>query len=62
VLATPWLLLYGTGGAAWKDIQPSLTQSCLVNGCGTSWTALSLLPSTTNDIKSGWVAGAGVEA
>jgi outer membrane immunogenic protein len=62
VLATPWLLLYGTGGAAWGDIQTSLTQSCLVNGCGASSTSLSLMPSTTNDIKSGWVAGAGVEA
>jgi outer membrane immunogenic protein len=56
------LLLYGTGGAAWGDIQTSLTQSCLVQGCGISSTALSLLSSTTNNIKTGWVAGAGVEA
>ncbi len=60
-LATPWLLFYGTGGAAWGDIETTLTQSCLVAGCGFS-TAISLLSSVTDNIKSGWVAGAGVEA
>jgi outer membrane immunogenic protein len=38
-----------------------LSQSCLVNGCGGSSTALAT-SSTISTTKSDWVAGAGVEA
>ena len=59
-LAAPTLLIYGTGGAAWGDVETNLTQSCLVFGCGATSTAISLLSLRTDDIKSGWAAGAGV--
>ncbi len=60
-LAAPTLLIYGTGGAAFGDVETNLTQSCLVLGCGARSTALTLLSLRTDDIKSGWAAGAGVE-
>jgi outer membrane immunogenic protein len=54
-------MVYGTGGAAWAKFESSINESCVVAGCG------SLLVSqytTVNfsDIKSGWVAGGGIEA
>jgi outer membrane immunogenic protein len=55
------ILLYGTGGAAWGRVVTTLSQSCLVVGCGT----VSLLPqaasSTSTTDKMGWVAGVGAE-
>jgi outer membrane immunogenic protein len=60
-LPTPTLLIYGTGGAAWGDVETNLTQNCLVAGCGATSTAISLSSLRTDDIKSGWAAGAGVE-
>jgi outer membrane immunogenic protein len=60
-LAAPTLLIYGTGGVAFGDVETNLTQSCLVNGCGFTSTAISLLSLRTDDIKTGWAAGAGVE-
>jgi outer membrane immunogenic protein len=61
VLATPWLLLYGTSGAAWGSVDTTLSQSCLLGGCGSSITPLAV-SSTITDTRLGWVAGAGVEA
>jgi len=61
VLATPWLLLYGTGGAAWGSVDTTLSQNCLADGCGSSITQLALSSTTTN-IRTGWVGGAGAEA
>jgi opacity protein-like surface antigen len=55
------ILLYGTGGAAWGRVVTTLSQSCLVSGCG----SVSLLPlaasSTSTTDKMGWVAGVGAE-
>jgi outer membrane immunogenic protein len=61
VLAAPWLLVYGTGGGAWGSIDTTLSQSCLVNGCGGSNLPLTA-SQTTSATKGGWVAGVGIEA
>src|SRR6185437_10928037 len=54
-------LLYGTGGAALGRVETTLTQSCLVAGCGASSTQL-LVSSSNSTNKVGWVAGLGAEA
>jgi outer membrane immunogenic protein len=55
------ILLYSTGGAAWGRVVTTLSQSCLVSGCG----SVSPLPiaasSTSTTDKMGWVAGVGAE-
>jgi outer membrane immunogenic protein len=53
VLATPNLLLYGTGGVAFGQVKDSYTAS--VAGLGTVATA------SVDDVKAGWTAGAGIE-
>jgi outer membrane immunogenic protein len=53
VLATPNLLLYGTGGVAFGQVKDSYTAT--VAGLGTVATA------TVDDVKAGWTAGAGIE-
>ncbi len=53
VLATPNLLLYGTGGVAFGQVKDSYTAA--VAGFGTVATA------TVDDVKAGWTAGAGIE-
>ncbi len=60
-LVAPWLLVYGTAGGAGGDIDTTLSQSCLVKGCGESGVKVAISP-TTSETKSGWVAGAGIEA
>jgi outer membrane immunogenic protein len=55
------ILLYGTGGAAWGRVVTTLSQSCLVNGCGANSTLALAASSTTTTDKVGWVAGVGVE-
>jgi outer membrane immunogenic protein len=53
VLATPNLLLYGTGGVAFGQVKDSYTAT--VAGLGPVATA------TVDDVKAGWTAGAGIE-
>jgi outer membrane immunogenic protein len=53
VLATPNLLLYGTGGVAFGQVKDSYAAT--VAGLGTVATA------TVDDVKAGWTAGAGIE-
>jgi outer membrane immunogenic protein len=53
VLATPNLLLYGTGGVAFGQVKDSYTAT--VAGLGTVATA------TVDNVKAGWTAGAGIE-
>lgn len=53
-------LFYGTGGLAWGRVETSLTQSCLVGGCGAAPIPL-YVSSTSAATKSGWVAGLGTE-
>jgi outer membrane immunogenic protein len=54
-------MIYGTGGAAWGKIDTSINANCLVGGCGFSSLPLN---GTANfsTTKTGWVAGAGIEA
>lgn len=54
------LLFYGTGGFAWGRVETSLTQNCLVGGCGAAPTPL-FASSTSTAIKSGWAVGLGTE-
>jgi outer membrane immunogenic protein len=61
VLATPWLLFYGTGGAAWGSVETTLLQNC-DDGCGAISGKPVTLSSSVSDSRSGWVAGVGVEA
>jgi outer membrane immunogenic protein len=56
------VLLYGTGGAAWGHIETTLSQSCLVGGCGATSSATHAASSISSTIKAGWVAGLGAEA
>jgi outer membrane immunogenic protein len=60
-LVTPWLLAYGTGGVAFGSVETTLSQNCLVDGCGASILKLATSQSTSTT-KGGWVAGVGVEA
>ena len=57
VLLGPSLLVYGTGGVAWQQFQVSATCSA----AGNSW-CTDTRAETAKWIKSGWTAGAGVEA
>jgi outer membrane immunogenic protein len=57
-LATPTLLLYGTGGAAW--LQTTLTSTCGPTSCFPATYAPSVL--TRSETRTGWTIGAGVEA
>jgi len=53
-------MFYGTGGAAWGSIETTESLSCLADGCGSSTLKLAASSSTTQ-LKTGWVAGLGVE-
>jgi outer membrane immunogenic protein len=55
------VLLYATGGAAWGDVKTDINANCLVNGCGGSLLQINQTVSF-RDTKTGWVAGAGIEA
>jgi outer membrane immunogenic protein len=61
VLANPWLLLYGTGGAAWGQIETTLSQIC-GSGCGPASLTSVAVSSSASDTRLGWVAGVGAEA
>ena len=54
------VMLYATGGAAWGDVKTSINANCS-DGCGDS---SSKINQTVNfsDTRTGWVAGAGIEA
>jgi outer membrane immunogenic protein len=54
-------MVYGTGGAAWSNIETSINANCLVGGCGNSILQLYTTQNFSN-AKAGWVAGAGIEA
>ena len=54
-------LIYGTGGAAWGQIDTSINANCLVNGCATNIIQLNTTANFAN-ARTGWVAGAGIEA
>ncbi|MGL5166437.1 MAG: outer membrane protein [Afipia sp.] len=53
------VMIYGTGGVAFSDVRASLGVSCL-NGCGASSESIATAASSST-LKTGWVAGAGVE-
>lgn len=55
-----WIMVYGTGGAAWGSVATTESLSCLVEGCGSSSLKLAA-SSTVTQIKTGWTAGVGVE-
>lgn len=57
VLVTPNVLLFGTGGVAWQDV--SVSANCQPGG---GWDCGLVRNTTFNDVKTGWTAGAGVEA
>jgi outer membrane immunogenic protein len=53
-LATPMVLVYATGGAAWLHVES--TSSCSALGCG----APAVITNATS--KTGWTVGGGLEA
>ena len=55
------VLFYGTAGGAWGKVETTLTASCAVDGCGNS-AATNVTSATFSSTRSGWVAGAGVQA
>jgi outer membrane immunogenic protein len=58
ILVTPDILLFGTGGVAWQDV--SINANCAV-GIGV-WCAPVPRNATLSEVKTGWTAGAGIEA
>ena len=54
-------MFYGTGGVAWGKIDTSINPNCLVAGCGFGNTHLNITSDFSNT-RTGWVAGAGIEA
>jgi outer membrane immunogenic protein len=59
-LATPQLLLYGTGGLAYGQTKSSFTTTDLTNGCVAN---VSLCANgSSSSVRAGWTAGAGAEA
>lgn len=57
VLVSPNVLLFGTGGVAWQDV--SINANCQPGG---GWACGAVRNTTFNTVKTGWTAGAGVEA
>lgn len=53
-------LLYATGGVALGHVETTISQSCLVGGCGNSVT-IRLTQGDSSTDKVGWVAGLGAE-
>jgi opacity protein-like surface antigen len=53
-------MVYGTGGVAFADINTSLTANCLVDGCADQ-PGSSFATQNYHTVKTGWVAGGGVE-
>jgi len=60
-LAWDRYLVYGTGGVAMGKVDSSINVNCLVNGCAVSSAQQNVTGSFSNT-KTGWVAGAGIEA
>jgi len=58
ILATPTLLLYGTGGAAW--LQTGITSNCGPVSCFQPIVGPAIL--TQSSVRTGWTTGGGVEA
>jgi outer membrane immunogenic protein len=60
LLATPQVLLYGTGGLAYGQTKTSFTTTDLTIGCipGASLCA----NGSSSSVRAGWTAGAGAEA
>jgi len=56
-LATPTLLLYGTGGFAYGEVKTSGS----VTGTGLAGTPLTVAFPGTSSTRSGWTAGGGIE-
>lgn len=54
------VMIYGTGGAAFADIQTLLGVDCQRAGCGAN-SAQFAQSVNSSVVKSGWVAGAGIE-
>ncbi len=57
ILATPTLLLYGTGGFAYGQVATGGS----VTGTGLAGTPLTVAFPGTSSTRSGWTAGAGIE-
>jgi outer membrane immunogenic protein len=53
-------MVYGTGGAAFADINTSLTANCLVDGCGDQGGSF-FATQNFHTTKTGWAAGGGAE-
>jgi outer membrane immunogenic protein len=55
------MMLYATGGGAWGKIDTDINASCLVDGCAESILRINQTTSFSST-RTGWVAGAGIEA
>jgi outer membrane immunogenic protein len=54
------LMVYGTGGVAFGEVDTNVGFNCLVAGCANSGFQIATSGSAS-DTRTGWVAGAGVE-
>jgi len=59
-LATPEVLLYGTGGLAYGQTKSSFNTTDLTNGCVANATLCA--NGSSSSVRAGWTAGAGAEA
>jgi outer membrane immunogenic protein len=59
-LATPEVLLYGTGGLAYGQTKTSFTTTDLTNGCIANGSLCA--NGSSSSVRAGWTAGAGAEA
>ena len=55
------VLVYGTAGGAWANIDTTLSSSCFVAGCGNNGVPNGV-SAAFSETKGGWVAGIGVES
>jgi outer membrane immunogenic protein len=59
-LATPEVLLYGTGGLAYGQTRTSFTTTDVTSGCVAN--AFLCANGSSSSVRAGWTAGAGAEA
>ena len=59
-LATPQVLLYGTGGLAYGQTKSSFTTTDVTFGCIANATLCA--NGSSSSVRAGWTAGAGAEA
>lgn len=54
------LMIYGTGGVAFGEVETSISLNCSVNGCGNQPGPFAT-SGAFSSVNTGWVAGGGIE-